>query len=118
MFKWRTLPESLLQDILLAKALKTYSPLTQEKASIANSHGADLLLGGHDHLYYVSRGVSAWENYDTEQEVLGAEEDHGDVLVVKSGTDFRDLSEFSLELQDTPEGSIRRKVIRTIKGAG
>lgn len=49
-------------------------------------------------------------------EVLGAEEDDGDVLVVKSGTDFRDLSEIILELEDTPEGSIRKKLIRSIKG--
>jgi 5'-nucleotidase len=46
-------------------------------------HGVDLILGGHDHLYYVSRGVSAWDEYDTAQAVLGAEEDKGDVLVIK-----------------------------------
>ena len=50
------------------------------------------------------------------QEVLGGEQDHGDILVVKSGTDFRDVSDLKLELADTPEGSIRRKVIETITG--
>jgi hypothetical protein len=74
------------------------------------------LLGGHDHLYYASKGVSSWQNYDATQEVLGAENDHGDVLVVKSGTDFRDLSEFTLELEDAPPGSVRRKVIKNING--
>ena len=50
------------------------------------------------------------------QDYLGGEEDHGDVLVVKTGTDFRDLSVLTLELVDTPEGSVRKKVIKTIKG--
>ena len=76
----------------------------------------DLLLGGHDHLYYISKGVNAWENHEVNQDVLGAEGDNGDVLVVKSGTDFRDLSEVVLELSDTPKGSVRRKVISKITG--
>ncbi|KDQ33721.1 hypothetical protein PLEOSDRAFT_1032941 [Pleurotus ostreatus PC15] len=103
-------------DINLAKDLHASSPATQESSPIADTHGVDLILGGHDHLYYVSRGVSAWEGYDTTQDALGAEEDHGDVLVVKSGTDFRDLSEITLELEDTPEGSVRKKVIKNITG--
>lgn len=80
------------------------------------SHGVDLILGGHDHFYFVSKGASSWEGYDTASETLGAEEDHGDVLVIKSGTDFRDLSEISLELGDTPEGSVRQKVIKAVTG--
>lgn len=76
----------------------------------------DILLGGHDHLYYVSKGATSWEDYDVKQEVLGAENDKGDVLLVKSGTDFRDLSEFTLELEDTPSGSVRRKTIKSITG--
>lgn len=77
----------------------------------------DIILGGHDHFYYISKGVTSWDGYDVNQEVLGAEEDNGDVLIVKSGTDFRDLSEFTLELEDTPEGSVRKKLIRSIRGA-
>ncbi|OCH95318.1 Metallo-dependent phosphatase [Obba rivulosa] len=103
-------------DVHLAKALNALSPSAQAKRSIINEHGADIILGGHDHLYYVSRGVTSWENYDTTQPVLGAEDDHGDVLIVKSGTDFRDLSEFTLQLEDTPSGSVRRKVIKEIRG--
>jgi 5'-nucleotidase len=49
-------------------------------------------------------------------DVLGAEEDHGDVLVVKSGTDFRDLSAITLELDDAPASSVRNKLIRRITG--
>lgn len=73
-------------------------------------------MGGHDHLYYISKGVTTWEGYDVNEEVLGAEKDDGDVLIVKSGTDFRDLSEFTLELEDTPQGSVRKKLIKSIRG--
>jgi 5'-nucleotidase len=76
----------------------------------------DIILGGHDHLYFVARGVDEWHNYDLSEPVLGAEEDNGDALVVKSGTDFRDLSEIWLDLQSTPEGSIRKKLISRVIG--
>ena len=105
-----------LQDIALAKKLLALTPAAQENQDVANTHGVDILLGGHDHLYFVGRGVDTWEGYDLTAEVLGAEEDHGDVLLVKSGTDFRDLSEMTLELEDTSEGSVRRKVIKKIAG--
>lgn len=66
---------SIPNDIALAKALFALSPASQEKSSIASEHGVDLILGGHDHLYYISRGVTEWKDYDTTQTVLGAEED-------------------------------------------
>lgn len=103
-------------DISLAKSLLALSPLAQKSHPIGSSHGVDLVLGGHDHIYYVSKGVSSWEEYDVMEPVLGAEEDCGDVLVVKSGTDFRDLSELSLELESTPTGSVRKKIIKSITG--
>lgn len=64
----------------------------------------------------MGRGVDEWDNYNLSERVLGAEEDEGDVLVVKSGTDFRDISEICLELKDTPETSIRKKLIRRVIG--
>ncbi|KAF7322681.1 25S rRNA adenine-N(1) methyltransferase [Mycena chlorophos] len=103
-------------DIALAKGLLALSPAAETRRLLASSHGVDLILGGHDHLYYASRGMSAWDGYDLTEDVLGAEGDEGDVLVCKSGTDFRDLSELQLELEDTPSGSVRRKVITAIKG--
>ncbi|PIL23766.1 hypothetical protein GSI_13516 [Ganoderma sinense ZZ0214-1] len=103
-------------DIALAKKINALSPSAQEKTPIDSLHGADIIFGGHDHLYYVSKGVTSWENYDLDQDVLGGEQDHGDILVVKSGTDFRDVSDLKLDLVDTPEGSIRRKVIKAITG--
>lgn len=76
----------------------------------------DLILGGHDHLYYVSKGVDSWEGFDVHEKVLGAEHDLGDVLCVKSGSDFRDLSEINLELEVTPAVSVRNKIIKRITG--
>ena len=100
----------------MAKALSAHSPAVQDANETASKHGIDIILGGHDHLYFISKGVTSWEGYDISEEVLGAEDDKGDVLIVKSGTDFRDLSEFTLELEDTPEGSVRRKLIKRICG--
>ena len=92
------------------------TPSSQSLSDIANEHGVDIILGGHDHLYFVGRGVDEWDNYNLSDRVLGAEEDEGDVLVVKSGTDFRDISEICLELKDTPERSIRKKLISRVIG--
>jgi len=76
----------------------------------------DLILGGHDHLYFVGRGASSWDNFNVSEKVLGAELDKGDVLVVKSGTDFRDLSEIKIVLESTPKGSVRNKIVKSITG--
>lgn len=92
------------------------SPSAQDSHPINSSHGVDLILGGHDHLYYVGKGVNSWENFDITEKVLGAEGDRGDVLVLKSGTDFRDLSEITLELEGTPPNSVRAMVIKRITG--
>lgn len=76
-----------------------------------------MILGGHDHLYFIGKGVDQWENYDLTTTVLGGEDDKGDVLIIKSGTDFRDLSELMLDVENvTEEGAIRKKVIRRIAG--
>lgn len=104
-------------DIQLAKDLFALSPTFQDQTpTFVNEHGVDLLLGGHDHFYWASKGVTAWEDYDITQPCLGTEKDEGDILVAKSGTDFRDLSQISLTLSDTPLGSVRKKVIKVIKG--
>ena len=63
--------------------------------------------------------MKSWEGYDVNQECLGAEGDKGDILVIKSGTDFRELTSIDLELEDVPEntdGVVRRKLIKSIKG--
>jgi 2',3'-cyclic-nucleotide 2'-phosphodiesterase (5'-nucleotidase family) len=113
---WKVYLICIFQDILLAKSLLALSPSARRNTQIAASHGADLLLGGHDHLYYAAKGVTSWECFDTTKDCLGAENDCGDILVVKSGSDFRDLSEMTLELESTPPGSIRKMVIKSICG--
>ena len=63
--------------------------------------------------------MTSWENYDVNQKCLGSEGDKGEVLIVKSGTDFRDLTAIDLELEDVPSttsGAVRRKLIKSIKG--
>ena len=97
------------QDIQLAKEL------IARPSPDPTQHGVDLLLGGHDHLYFVSKGVAAWDGYVIGSESLGAEQDDG-VYVIKSGSDFRDLSDIELVLEATPEGSVRRRIIKEIKG--
>jgi len=80
--------------------------------------GCDIILGGHDHFYYVSKvgsGARSWDGYDVNTPCLGAEEDDG-VLVIKSGTDFRDLSEIRLDIEESPQGSIRKRFISSIRG--
>ena len=105
-----------IQDILLAKELLALSPSGQKENPIALQHGVDLILGGHDHLYFVGRGVSSWDNFDVSEKVPGAELDNSDVLVVKSGSDFHDLSEIKIVLQSTSKGSIRNKIVKSITG--
>ncbi|KAG8763597.1 hypothetical protein FRC11_000856 [Ceratobasidium sp. 423] len=102
----------LPNDIELAKQVLAHSKLSKGSA---NSHGADVLFGGHDHMYYIGRGAQTWDNYDLDSTCLGSEGDDG-VFLIKSGTDFRDLSELTLELEDTPGGSVRRKIVKSIRG--
>jgi len=73
-------------------------------------------LGGHDHNYFVSKGVTDWVGYNLDTYNADAADDRGDVLIVKSGTDFQDLSDISITLKDTPSGSVRKKVISEITG--
>ncbi|CAG8689598.1 15429_t:CDS:2 [Funneliformis mosseae] len=79
----------LPNDILLARE-------TQDEV--------DLILGGHDHFYYVGKGCEVINGW-TREEVAGSEEDKG-VRVVKSGTDFRELSiiECGVDEIDNEEG--------------
>lgn len=103
-------------DIKLARELGALSPSAQATRNIASEHGVDLLLGGHDHVYWISKGVSKWDGYDLHSVQPDAATDMGDILVVKSGTDFQDLSDITLTLKATPQGSIRKRVIQEITG--
>ncbi|KAG8973341.1 hypothetical protein FRC05_008885 [Tulasnella sp. 425] len=98
-------------DITLAKQLGAV-PASDQRC---HEHGVDIIFGGHDHMYYIGKGISEWEGYNSDEPQLGAEADDG-LLIVKSGTDFRDLSSMVVELVDAPEGSARRKLVKSVKG--
>ncbi|WWC97747.1 hypothetical protein V866_004633 [Kwoniella sp. B9012] len=86
-----------------------------DKAGVENEHGVDLLIGGHDHIYYIGKGHTSWEGYSGRHDAPGTTEDQG-VRLIKSGTDFRDLTSASLELTPTKPGSIRKHLITSLKG--
>ncbi|KAN0061635.1 hypothetical protein ACQY0O_006561 [Thecaphora frezii] len=78
-----------------------------------DQHGVDLVLGGHDHIYYVGNGAAAYEGDEFGRGQPGTENDQA-ALVVKSGTDFRDLSELKLELSERDEAKVRRRTIQRL----
>jgi 5'-nucleotidase len=54
-----------------------------------NALGVDLILGGHDHIYWIEQ---RWDN-----------------LVMKSGSDYRCLSEIKIEKQDDVKYEMKTK---------
>lgn len=51
----------------------------------ARAHGLDLILGGHDHMYYVGRGAAAaWDGWDRPDEMPGTEADEDCMCVCLS----------------------------------
>lgn len=78
-----------------------------------NSHGVDLVLGGHDHIYYVGNGASSFQGQEYPKGEPGTEKDSA-TMIVKSGTDFRDLSELKLELTDKNNAAVRKRTIRNL----
>ncbi|KAF8598228.1 Metallo-dependent phosphatase [Ceratobasidium sp. AG-I] len=106
----------LERDIKIAKASLAYPATAERREIIAKTHGVDIVLGGHDYRYYTGNGVeidgkpeNGWD-YKTEF----TSQDDG-LLIVKSGTDFYDLSEVILELEDAPAGSARKKLVKSVK---
>ena len=95
--------------------MKALTPSFQDN-TFSESHGVDIILGGHYHFYFVSKGVDSWDGFDNHGGPPGTEDGFEDVLVIKSGTDFRELTEVVLVLEDAPEGSLRRKIIKNVKG--
>lgn len=78
-----------------------------------SSHGVDLVLGGHDHIYYIGNGASAFHGDPFPRGEPGTEKDTN-AMVIKSGTDFRDLSELHLELSDSDPTRVRRRTITSL----
>ncbi|KAI8322095.1 Metallo-dependent phosphatase, partial [Martensiomyces pterosporus] len=68
----------------------------------------DLVLSGHDHFYYLGSGVDEFADPDQSLLPAGATGRR----LIKSGTDFRDLSEISLELdRSDPSRVLVKKVV-------
>ncbi|KDN48501.1 Metallo-dependent phosphatase [Tilletiaria anomala UBC 951] len=91
----------LPNDIDLAKEVGAVLPHTRRQN---NSHGhldhIDLILGGHDHVYYIGKACQIPADFAGEQFERGPGTEHDDgCCIVKSGTDFRDLSSITLEVQ-------------------
>ncbi|KAI8388837.1 Metallo-dependent phosphatase-like protein [Radiomyces spectabilis] len=97
------------------------------KLGQACSTEIDLILGGHDHFYYVSQGLDIVGKHWTREENLkdvGFDPEKGQtpterpVRVVKSGTDFREFSHIHLEVETDDNGrkyishaSVERKIV-------
>ncbi|CAG8514973.1 1413_t:CDS:2 [Paraglomus occultum] len=73
----------------------------------------DLMLGGHDHFYYVGKGCEMKDGW-TRQSIDGDQEDDG-VKLVKSGTDFRELSIVECEIGESGGRKVIKKVEVTRK---
>ncbi|KAI8062232.1 Metallo-dependent phosphatase-like protein [Gongronella butleri] len=77
----------------------------------------DLVLGGHDHFFYVSRAIDiVGDHWSREQNLndVGFDPEINNVLpvrVMKSGTDFREFGHLALEIGINDKG---RKVIQRI----
>ncbi|ORY29141.1 hypothetical protein BCR39DRAFT_532806 [Naematelia encephala] len=98
-------------DIRLANQLGAV-----QKDGMETQHGVDLLIGGHDHMYYIGKGATAWEGFAGNRTAEYLEEDQG-VRLIKSGTDFRDLSSATLTLSPPhPKSAVRRRTIQHLKG--
>jgi len=82
-------------------------------------HGVDLILGGHDHTYYVGRGAKEFEGEEFDRDA-GTEEDKDEdgkrCMIVKSGTDFRDLSAIELVVDEVEGNQVRKMVVKEMKG--
>ncbi|OZJ04273.1 hypothetical protein BZG36_02569 [Bifiguratus adelaidae] len=84
----------------------------------------DLVLGGHDHTYYISKAIEikgdAWDRQKNIQEQNGLDPEANDpqsgIRIVKSGTDFRTLSVIECTLSepvDDDHGG-KRRIIKSI----
>ncbi|CEH16317.1 5' nucleotidase [Ceraceosorus bombacis] len=75
----------------------------------SDEHGVDIILGGHDHMYYIGKGATKFEGKEFERP--GGSGADNDTFIIKSGTDFRDLSEAALTISAPREGKVRRRRI-------
>ena len=48
-----------------------------DRPGVENEHGVDLLVGGHDHIYYIGKGAKSWEGFAGDRHGHGMEADKG-----------------------------------------
>ncbi|KAF0455054.1 Metallo-dependent phosphatase [Gigaspora margarita] len=76
----------------------------------------DLILGGHDHFYYIGKGcdvINGWSREAEGNDGWTGKDAVGDdgVRLVKSGTDFRELSIVELDIdENTNEGRTLKRI--------
>ena len=97
----------LPNDVKIARALGAVSHTDPAQ------HGVDLILGGHDHVYYIGRGADTFSGDSFDQKIPGSEDDNNS-FIIKSGTDFHDLSEVKLTLSEPHDNAVRRRTIERL----
>ncbi|KAF0488042.1 Metallo-dependent phosphatase [Gigaspora margarita] len=81
----------------------------------------DLILGGHDHFFYIGKGcdvINGWTREAKGNDGWTGKEDVGDdgARLVKSGADFRELSIVELDIDENTNEGRTLKRIKNITG--
>lgn len=98
------------EDVELGLKLCAYS--SENKPNLANCKGIDAIFGGHDHTYFLGEGV---QRLNPDAVSRAPEKGDDGLLIVKSGSDFYDLSEVRIEVEDAPEGLARKKIVKSLQ---
>ncbi|CAE6489656.1 unnamed protein product [Rhizoctonia solani] len=110
------------EDIDLGKHANCYTVgdfSSLGKGVLKDTPGIDLILGGHDHEYFLGKGVKLIETTFPQgkrepPKTQGALDNDDGLLLIKSGTDFQDLSEIEITVEEGNE-QVRRKVIKSVE---
>ncbi|KAF8666177.1 Metallo-dependent phosphatase [Rhizoctonia solani] len=102
------------EDIELAKQASVFAASSKRGDGLEHIPGIDIIFGGHDHHYWVSNGVPV-EGLQPELSEKEKSESK-DTLIVKSGTNFQDLSEVMIQVEERPNGTERKYVVTSVKG--
>ncbi|KAB5590807.1 E3 ubiquitin-protein ligase [Ceratobasidium theobromae] len=100
------------EDIELAKAVGAYPGELEKCRDI--DFGVDILFGGHDHDYFLGKGVKRGFGSELRNDGIKPNDDDDGVLIIKSGYDFFDLSEVEVEVAEIYEAEHRKKVVKSV----
>ncbi|CCO34549.1 hypothetical protein BN14_08651 [Rhizoctonia solani AG-1 IB] len=96
----------------LARLVNAY-PSTK-KVDLENLNGIDAIFGGHEHTYFLGQGVELEAGDYKAPDQKGEKLNDDGCLIVKSGYDFDDFSQVTLELERKNERH-RRYVVKSAK---